>query len=56
MIVSCVGSAQRCAAHLSQRGEGKNVVPWALIQGPPGTGKTHTVLGILNVWHLVRNA
>ena len=24
-----------------------------LIQGPPGTGKTHTVKGILNVWHLV---
>lgn len=22
-------------------------------QGPPGTGKTHTVKGILNVWHLL---
>ena len=27
-------------------------VPFALVQGPPGTGKTHTVHGILNVWHL----
>lgn len=25
-----------------------------LIQGPPGTGKTHTVCGVLNVWHLVQ--
>lgn len=25
-----------------------------LIQGPPGTGKTHTVCGMLNVWHLVQ--
>jgi hypothetical protein len=23
-------------------------------QGPPGTGKTHTVLGILNTWHLTQ--
>ena len=28
-------------------------LPFVLIQGPPGTGKTHTVKGILNVWHLV---
>ena len=27
--------------------------PFTLIQGPPGTGKTHTVKGVLNVWHLV---
>lgn len=27
--------------------------PFVLIQGPPGTGKTHTVKGVLNVWHLV---
>jgi len=27
--------------------------PFTLVQGPPGTGKTHTVTGILNVWHLV---
>jgi hypothetical protein len=27
-------------------------VPFTLIQGPPGTGKTHTVLGVLNAWHL----
>lgn len=31
---------------------GANTLPFVLIQGPPGTGKTHTVLGILNVWHL----
>ncbi|RMZ52696.1 hypothetical protein APUTEX25_000815 [Auxenochlorella protothecoides] len=28
-------------------------LPFTLIQGPPGTGKTHTVKGVLNVWHLV---
>ena len=28
-------------------------LPFLLIQGPPGTGKTHTVKGVLNVWHLV---
>ena len=28
-------------------------LPFILIQGPPGTGKTHTVCGVLNVWHLV---
>jgi len=27
-------------------------LPFVLIQGPPGTGKTHTVCGVLNVWHL----
>jgi len=31
---------------------GANALPFVLIQGPPGTGKTHTVLGILNMWHL----
>jgi SpoVK/Ycf46/Vps4 family AAA+-type ATPase len=29
-------------------------VPFTLIQGPPGTGKTHTVLGVLNTWHLTQ--
>lgn len=29
-------------------------LPFVLIQGPPGTGKTHTVLGILNTWHLTQ--
>ncbi|KAL0032313.1 hypothetical protein WJX79_004546 [Trebouxia sp. C0005] len=29
------------------------ILPFVLIQGPPGTGKTHTVRGILNVWHIV---
>ena len=28
--------------------------PFTLIQGPPGTGKTHTVLGVLNTWHLTQ--
>ena len=32
---------------------GAPVLPFVLVQGPPGTGKTHTVKGILNVWHLV---
>lgn len=27
--------------------------PVSLIQGPPGTGKTYTVLGVLNLWHMV---
>jgi hypothetical protein len=31
----------------------KETMPFVLVQGPPGTGKTHTVKGILNVWHLV---
>jgi senataxin len=25
-----------------------------LLQGPPGTGKTHTVCGILNLWHMLQ--
>jgi hypothetical protein len=33
-------------------GRPKVHVPFTLIQGPPGTGKTHTVLGVLNAWHL----
>lgn len=32
----------------------KPILPVMLIQGPPGTGKTHTVVGILNLWHLVQ--
>jgi hypothetical protein len=28
--------------------------PTTPAQGPPGTGKTHTVLGILNAWHLTQ--
>ena len=37
---------QAAAAALSTK------LPFVLIQGPPGTGKTHTVCGVLNVWHL----
>uniref|UniRef100_A0A383W880 Uncharacterized protein n=1 Tax=Tetradesmus obliquus TaxID=3088 RepID=A0A383W880_TETOB len=33
---------------------GQPYVPFTLIQGPPGTGKTHTVLGVLNAWHLTQ--
>lgn len=36
----------------SRNTAGANLLPFVLIQGPPGTGKTHTVLGILNMWHL----
>ena len=36
-----------------QQQQQQSVQPFTLIQGPPGTGKTHTVKGILNVWHLV---
>ncbi|KAI5057202.1 hypothetical protein GOP47_0027217 [Adiantum capillus-veneris] len=31
----------------------EDVFPFTIVQGPPGTGKTHTLLGILNVIHLV---
>lgn len=31
----------------------EDVLPFTLIQGPPGTGKTHTILGILNMCHIV---
>ena len=44
---------QVAACHLSSAAGGHNTIPFVLIQGPPGTGKTHTVKGILNVWHLV---
>jgi senataxin len=41
------------ACQLTSRSNAKtNVLPFVLIQGPPGTGKTHTVLGVLNMWHL----
>jgi len=39
------------AAQVACRGSHTSL-PFVLIQGPPGTGKTHTVLGVLNVWHL----
>ncbi len=48
--------AQFAAAHLgAQAPSGMLPVPFVMIQGPPGTGKTHTVKGVLNVWHLVRD-
>ncbi|MCO5594419.1 hypothetical protein L7F22_048449 [Adiantum nelumboides] len=31
----------------------ENIFPFTIVQGPPGTGKTHTLLGILNVIHLI---
>lgn len=37
----------------SGTGSQQERLPFVLIQGPPGTGKTHTVKGVLNVWHLV---
>ncbi|CAD7703891.1 unnamed protein product [Ostreobium quekettii] len=52
-----------CTAHFATPPEGPpegeggrhgRPLPIALIQGPPGTGKTHTVIGILNMWHLVQ--
>lgn len=53
---------ERTATHLSapppEKGgnfdQGATPLPFTLIQGPPGTGKTHTVLGVLNTWHLVQ--
>jgi senataxin len=42
----------RAAAAAADGGE--PYVPFTLIQGPPGTGKTHTVLGVLNTWHLTQ--
>ena len=45
-----------CTAHFckDEIEDGKQTLPVLLIQGPPGTGKTHTVEGILNLWHLVQ--
>ncbi len=43
-----------CHLGQSSKAEQKQeLLPFMLIQGPPGTGKTHTVKGVLNVWHLV---
>jgi senataxin len=49
---------QMAACHLgsppgSNDPQAHPTLPFVLIQGPPGTGKTHTVVGVLNVWHLV---
>ena len=48
---------QAAACHLGAalgHGPGSlEALPFLLVQGPPGTGKTHTVKGVLNVWHLV---
>ena len=47
--------SQAAACHLgAAHGHvGLETLPFLLVQGPPGTGKTHTVKGVLNVWHLV---
>jgi senataxin len=51
---------QLCATHLAHPAQvaadcpRMQQLPVTLIQGPPGTGKTHTVLGILNTWHLIQ--
>lgn len=42
---------QAATRHLDV-GEEAAKMPFVLICGPPGTGKTHTVTGILNIWHL----
>lgn len=47
---------QVATCHLGQPSKAEKaqeMLPFMLIQGPPGTGKTHTVKGVLNVWHLV---
>lgn len=47
---------QVATCHLGQPSSSEprqETLPFVLIQGPPGTGKTHTVKGVLNVWHLV---
>jgi len=45
-----------CTAHFckDENSDGQQTLPVMMIQGPPGTGKTHTVVGILNLWHLVQ--
>lgn len=50
--VSQLEAIELAACHLDGR-NGVSTLPFILIQGPPGTGKTHTVRGVLNVWHLV---
>ena len=45
---------QAAACHLGAHEGQADTVPVVMIQGPPGTGKTHTVKGMLNVWHLVQ--
>lgn len=41
------------AAAVASCSTGASPPPVTLIQGPPGTGKTYTVLGVLNLWHMV---
>ena len=56
MAACHLGIGQRTQKQLyakDRSGESLPTLPFILIQGPPGTGKTHTVCGVLNVWHLV---
>ncbi len=58
VLGACVHALQAAACHLGaatlpDAPAGPETLPFLLIQGPPGTGKTHTVKGVLNVWHLV---
>ena len=53
-LPACPLQAAACHLGAAHGGPGaQEALPFLLVQGPPGTGKTHTVKGVLNVWHLV---
>ena len=54
MLLKVGIASQAAACHLGAHADQADTVPIVMIQGPPGTGKTHTVKGMLNVWHLVQ--
>ncbi|KAK9867986.1 hypothetical protein WJX84_009523 [Apatococcus fuscideae] len=49
-----LSAIEAAACHLGAHEDQAHTVPIVMIQGPPGTGKTHTVKGMLNIWHLVQ--